>query len=189
MANYTEALMTAPKSGITTTYLFKLANTHASWRPCGAPFSHYMASYTGVIRRGSDGKPLTTHLNNGGYSVVSVLRDDGHQTTTTVSRLTALAWRMNPLGLSDCDHRDDDSANNSASNLQWLSHRDNLRKRSIKSGKHPVISIDISTGDRVKYPSISAAAEYCGVSYPTVRGICRGEYTLPSASGYNFIFA
>lgn len=189
MTNYTEALlMTAPQKDVAVTYLFRLANTRASWRRCPAPYSKYMSNYDGTIRRGSTGKPLATHLNNGGYPVVTIQRDDFRHTTTTVSRLTALAWVMNPLSLSDCDHRDCDKSNNAASNLCWLSHADNLRRRAIKSGKHAVIAIDVASGYRVKYQSISAAATATGLSYPTVRGICRGEYSLPSANGYTFHF-
>jgi hypothetical protein len=185
---YAELLMTAPKSDTTMTYLFKLANSRAGWRPCPAPFSSYQASYSGVIRRSDTGHMLTQHTNNGGYSVVTVLRDDGRQTTTTVSRLVGLAWLMNPLSLSDIDHKDAIKANNRVSNLRWLSHQDNLRKRSAKSGKYPVVAINVITGERVQYQSISAAASATGLSYLTVRGICRGEYSLPSAGGYTFHF-
>ncbi|MFD1428676.1 HNH endonuclease [Lacticaseibacillus mingshuiensis] len=189
MTNYTEALMTAPQKSTTTTYLFKLALSRAAWRTCRAPYGNYMASYSGVIRRGSTGKVLTTHVNGGGYMTVTAMRDNGTYTTTTVNHLVGLAWLINPMELSDIDHKDAIKANNRVSNLQWLSHADNLRKRSIKSGKYPVISIKLSTGEHTKYPSVSAAAKATKLSYPTVRGICHHEYSLPSAGGYRFIFA
>ena len=52
------------------------------------------------------------------------------QYTVRVSRAVALAFVPNPHKHSDVDHINNNKADNSADNLQWLSHRDNLLKKS-----------------------------------------------------------
>ena len=50
--------------------------------------------------------------------------------TVHVHRAVAKAFIPNPFNLSDVDHINNDKTDNRADNLQWLSHRDNLRKKS-----------------------------------------------------------
>ena len=50
------------------------------------------------------------------------------QHTVKVHEAVARAFVDNPFNLSDIDHINNDKADNRAENLQWLSHRDNLRK-------------------------------------------------------------
>lgn len=52
------------------------------------------------------------------------------QHTVKNSIATAKAYVPNPDNLSDVDHINNDKTDNRADNLQWLSHRDNLRKKS-----------------------------------------------------------
>lgn len=160
---------------------------YAGLKTCGYPYSRYYADREGRIF-GPSGRQLIPYLNNSGYSILNLLDDTYHKTTKSVNRLVALAWLKNPDGLSDTDHIDRDKTNNKVENLRWMSRHDNLDRRAVKGGKHAVIAIKVASGDHVKYPSISSAAEATGLSYPTVRGICRGEYSLPSAGGYTFVF-
>lgn len=50
--------------------------------------------------------------------------------TVKVHEAVARAFVANPHNLSDIDHINNDKTDNRAINLQWLSHRDNLRKKS-----------------------------------------------------------
>lgn len=52
------------------------------------------------------------------------------QHTVKVHEAVARAFVDNPFNLSDIDHINNDKTDNRARNLQWLSHRDNLRKKS-----------------------------------------------------------
>lgn len=54
----------------------------------------------------------------------------GEKHTVHVHRAVAKAFCKNPFNLSDVDHINNDKSDNRAENLQWLSHRDNLRKKS-----------------------------------------------------------
>lgn len=54
----------------------------------------------------------------------------GRQHTVHVHKAVALAFLDKPDGCTDIDHIDNDKTNNCASNLQWMTHRDNSIKRS-----------------------------------------------------------
>lgn len=165
-----------------------------TYRQCPKPFSHYAASSSGKIV-GSRGKVLTTIINSAGYENVSVRKDNGELTTTTVQHLVALAWLPNPQHLSDVDHKDDDKLNNAVSNLQWLSHRDNLVKShrmETMSGVHnychgrAVVKIS-ENGHRDYYKSISAASRDNALSVTSVQG--SANHTLHLNRPYRFEFA
>ena len=66
---------------------------------------------------------LHPSTNNCGYSQF-VIRGKLY----LIHRLVAEAFIPNPLGLSDVDHISGDKTDNSVSNLQWLSHADNMKK-------------------------------------------------------------
>lgn len=56
--------------------------------------------------------------------------EDCKQITVKIHEAVARAFVDNPFNLSDIDHINNDKTDNRAENLQWLSHRDNLRKKS-----------------------------------------------------------
>lgn len=157
------------------------------FKRCQEPFSRYQTNQIGQIK-GPSGKILKPHYNNAGYPCLPVVKDNGVRSTTTVSRLVALTWVPNPDHLSDVDHINCQTQDCRASNLRWLSHRDNLRRREHKSGKRAVIGYNLTSGKEYHFASIKEAACACGLSYSTVRGICRGTYTLPSANLFTFRF-
>lgn len=161
---------------------------YAGIKQCPVPYSNYYTDSQGSVF-GTSGRELSTFKNNGGYVVLVVKLDSGEQTTIPVSRLTALTWLPNKDGLSDTDHIDGNKTNNAVSNLRWLSHADNLRKRAVKGGKSAVTAIELSTNKKTEYSSISACSRALGISYSTIRGLANGAYSLPSANGYYFVFS
>ena len=62
-----------------------------------------------------------------GYFKIDLYKDNVRK-RCKVHRLVAQAFIPNPYGFSDVDHIDGNKKNNCISNLQWLSHRDNIRK-------------------------------------------------------------
>lgn len=158
------------------------------FKACPAPYSRYKVSRKGIAK-GPSGKILMQNHNNAGYCILQVTKDNNKNTAITVSRLVALTWLPNKDELSDVDHINGDLDDNCVDNLQWLSHPDNLRRRAVKGGKHAVTAVELTTGNKTEYSSISAAAVSLGISYSTIRGIANGTYSLPHAGGYYFIFA
>ncbi|MFT9040161.1 HNH endonuclease signature motif containing protein [Schleiferilactobacillus harbinensis] len=140
-------------------------------------------------------KRVPTFVNNAGYQLVQVTKDNSKYTTTTVQRVVASAWLPNPEGLSDVDHKDGDKLNNAVSNLQWLSHRDNLMKShrsySLAGPNSPVTGrrvIKVSEDGTTKtYRSISAAAKDNYLSFSSVRGSANHQLALNKP--YHFEFA
>ncbi|TLQ49781.1 hypothetical protein FEZ34_13530 [Lacticaseibacillus casei] len=164
------------------------ANPMRVYKKAPMPYSRYSVNRLGQVK-GPSGKILKPSHNNAGYSTLPITKDDSNGTTITVSRLVALTWIPNPDRLSDVDHVNGDLNDNCVDNLRWLSHPDNLRRRAVKGGKHAVTAIELTTGKKTEYSSISAAAVALGISYSTIRGIANGTYSLPNAGGYYFIFA
>lgn len=94
-------------------------------------FSGYFVSEEGVIF--SDKSGLLKEVKQWAdsrdrYMIVGMKRDDGVQKRMLVHRLVAEAYIENPRKLSDVNHIDKNPKNNHVSNLEWLSHIDNLHK-------------------------------------------------------------
>lgn len=163
------------------------ANPMRVYKKAPMPYSQYSTNRLGQVK-GISGKILKPHYNNAGYPVLQVTKDNGVQSSTTVSHLVALTWVPNPNKLSDVDHINCQTEDCRASNLRWLSHPDNLRRREHKSGKRSAIGYNLISGKEYHFASMKEAACTCGLSYSTVRGICRGTYTLPAANFFTFRF-
>ena len=65
------------------------------------------------------GKALRQIRNNSGYLCVNLCKH-GRRWKRLVHRLVAEAFIPNPLGLETVNHKDEDKANNSAANLEWM---------------------------------------------------------------------
>lgn len=55
--------------------------------------------------------------------------------TIKLHKAVALAFCKRPDGATDIDHIDNNKLNNRATNLQWLTHAENLRKRITDNAK------------------------------------------------------
>lgn len=80
-----------------------------------------------------DGIQIVPHKNWDGYLCIC----GKHNKTYRVHRLVALCYLENddPENKTDVNHKDFDRANNAVSNLEWMSHADNVRY-SVEAGRH-----------------------------------------------------
>ncbi len=76
---------------------------------------------------GRTGKKLKHALNYKGYPVVALTDDNGCRKSKFVHRLLAENFIPNPNNLSDVNHIDCDRANFNLSNLEWMSHGENIK--------------------------------------------------------------
>ena len=92
---------------------------------------------------GPSGKLLQPRKNEDGYLVVTMGSSKIRRSTKFVHRLVAELFLPNPNGYSDVDHLDGNRANPDVSNLEWVTHEENVR-RSHERGSH----IEKSTGEK-----------------------------------------
>lgn len=110
------------------------------------------------------------------YDTVA-LSKGGVVKTFYVHKLVADAFVLNPNGLPEINHKDENARNNNASNLEWVTHRDNLnygthnQKISIKNSC-PICSI-ADDGTITKYPSITFASKHFGVTIQAISNAIR----------------
>lgn len=103
------------------------------WRPIPWLHNHYEISSDGqmrsVARIGHDGRRLSGRLlklgTRNGYKVAWP-RLEGRTICVSIHRLVAEAFIPNPEGKPDVNHKDGDRANNSISNLEWVTKSENM---------------------------------------------------------------
>ena len=133
-------------------------------------------------------KPKKTN----GYLLVSLYKD-GHTKQLLVHRLVAEAFIPNPQGLETVNHKDEVKTNNVASNLEWMSQKDNLNygTRNKRAGEalinHPKESKQVQKFDKqgnilATFPSINEALRVTGIDKGNISKCCLGK--LKSAGGY-----
>lgn len=117
------------------------------WKDVVGYEGYYQVSSYGNVRsvdriiKQSDGKSqfwpshvLTKRLSMFGYEVVTLSKMSTHK-NAVVHRLVAEAFIPNPNNLRDVNHIDFNRENNCVSNLEWLSHKDNIQ-HAIRAGRH-----------------------------------------------------
>lgn len=77
--------------------------------------------------RGKYHQELLQRMNSDGYMEVTVGKN-GHRKTRRVARIIATAFVDNPLNLPEVDHINNIRTDNRAENLQWITHKDNVKK-------------------------------------------------------------
>lgn len=81
------------------------------------------------------------------------------------------------------DHKDGDKLNNRASNLEWVSQTENLRRWRERGGKAKRCSFRCIETDQV-FPSMSAVAKFFNRRYCSVQTILRSDNK--EINGYHF---
>ena len=81
---------------------------------------------------GKRGRPMQGHIDRCGYKEV-LLSENGRTNNARVHRLIAETFIPNPDNLRDVNHKDGNKLNNDISNLEWVSHSENV-KHSYNNG-------------------------------------------------------
>ena len=116
-------------------------------------YDNYEISNQGNVRNTDTGRILKLRKNCGGYLDVH-LSKNGIGKKFTIHRLIGLYFIPNPQNLREIDHIDQDKANNSITNLRWVSPSNNCRNR----------------------PKIKdASSRYMGVCFDKARGKYRAQ--------------
>lgn len=127
-----------------------------------------MASADGQILNVWTHKIYSPIVNSSGYKMVHI-----GKMLYTVHSLVAYAFLGEKPEGKEIDHIDGDKLNNFASNLQYISHSENMKKAVWKNkpAKYGVLCVT----DGTKYCSPTEAAHYFGVTANAIRMACKGK--------------
>ena len=81
---------------------------------------------------GKQGK-ISQRPNTDGYASFTAGRK-GNRTRVCTHRLVARAFVSNPNGYPEVDHKDSDRMNPAAKNLEWVKHKENIRRAKERGG-------------------------------------------------------
>lgn len=160
-----------------------------NWKEIAGYEGLYEVSDQGRVKSLKYGKErIMKPLNNTwGYHQVSLCKD-GHTKPLLVHRLVAEAFIPNPQGLETVNHKDEVKTNNTVSNLEWMSKRDNINygthnKRMQEALSKQVQMLDKSTGELIAtFPSTIEAERITGIHQGNISTCCLGK--RKSAGGY-----
>lgn len=106
-----------------------------------------------------------------------------------VHRLVAEAFVPNPNNLNEVNHIDENTKNNNAFNLEWVTHKQNMnhgtlpeRRRHFNTFKSPIIQLDKNGTIIAEYESIVEASKKTGINKGSIstglsrNGYCKGFY-------------
>lgn len=145
------------------------------------------------ITRFTKGRILKQQDNAHGYMQVGILID-GKRNIKYVHRMVAKTFIPNPGGLPEINHKDNNSFNNNASNLEWCTHEYNIAykekygtpaKESVK--RLPVYVVNLMTGETLWFASQNEASKVIGIKQGSISSVIRGK--TKQTCGYWFVTA
>ena len=98
------------------------------WKDIDGFDGKYQVSSWGRIRNAITKCIIKPYSNTKGYLKVGLYKgDDNKRIKFRVNRLVASAFIPNPYSLPQVNHKDGNKANNSFTNLEWVTNNDNQR--------------------------------------------------------------
>ena len=173
-----------------------------NWKAIAGYGGQYEVSDLGRVKslnynRTGKEKILKLLNHRGGYLQVTLCKD-GHVKNMLVHRLVAQAFIPNPDNLETINHKDEVKTNNVASNLEWMSPKDNcnygtrnkrvgeaVSKAKLNNPKTstPVQMLDKQGNLLATFPSTHEAGRVTGISQGIICKCCNGK-KYKSAGSY-----
>lgn len=144
-------------------------------------------------------KILSIQKNKNGYQTIT-LYDCSNYKGFTIHRLVALSFIPNPQNKKCVNHKDGNKENNKVTNLEWVTHSENMKhafdkglnfvtkenhitnvKNSIETNRKPVLRTGGSKKE-AKYRSIAEASRHNKVNQSDITQVCKRK--KKSAGGY-----
>jgi len=147
---------------------------------------NYAVSNAGNVINVKTKRVLKQEVTKGGYLSVSVCQNNMKK-TLRVHRLVGLCFVSNPDNKPYINHKDGNKKNNCASNLEWVTAKENdthARETGLKHENKPIEAIDLGTGERFQFYSISEAGAFLGINKGTISKVLAGKRT--KVHGYEF---
>lgn len=173
------------------------------WKPVVGYEGFYEVSSIGRVRslarivECNDGRKrkikdriLKCSRNSGGYYGIT-LHKDGCTKSVNIHRIVAEAFVPNPLEKEEVNHKDENPSNNHASNLEWVTAKENnnygtrkerARKAIVEAQGRAVRQLSRDGELVAEYESLSEAYGATGAFISNIVKCARGEYK--TAGGY-----
>lgn len=148
----------------------------------------YQVSSLGRVKRVTTGRILKSGKNRGGYLYINLCKQ-GVVSNKRIHRLVAQAFIPNPENKSDINHIDEDKTNNTVTNLEWTTRKENLNHgthndRVSKTLSIQIIATNIKTGDSTEFYSGKECARQLGLNAGHITSVLKGR--LKQTGGYIF---
>jgi len=154
-------------------------------------FPNYVVSDTGEIKNVNTGKNIAICYSHNGYHRVTLWRD-GEQYSLRLCRIVAAAFCDGYFDGAEVNHKDENIENDCASNLEWVSHIDNMNygtrtKRAAEKLSAPIIGVNTSNGEEVVFASLHEAGRMLSASCANICACLKGRQH--SSYGYYWRYA
>lgn len=167
-----------------------IAAANEIWKKILESDKNYEVSNLGRVRNGNTLKILAPRPSANGYLRVHISVGNGRK-DFYIHRLVASYFCNHPEGCDIVNHLDNDPSNNKASNLEWVTQKQNVdyarnQDRMINwPDRKPVIGF--KDGKEYHFESIYAASKACHVYTSDISRCCRGLRS--DTDGYTWQFA
>lgn len=143
----------------------------------------YSVSTKGRIRKNSDRKLLSPSKKPNGYMQINLFTGDGRRKKEYVHRLVALTFIPNEKHYPEVNHIDGVRSNNDVSNLEWVTHDENMRKALFRNKRVRVRKV---SGEIVgDFQSITEVCSTLGLTGSNV-SVCLHNGKQKTHKGYIF---
>lgn len=150
--------------------------------------SLYYINNVGVVYSVKSKRYLKAAKHNLGYLQYYLTNFTGGGAWYKAHRLVALQFIPNPFNLADVNHKNGIKDDNRVENLEWMSHKDNIKHSyntlgRVHDGSHSNVKcLCVTTG--VEYASMKDAALATGCYLSNISACCSGR--LKSTKGLVF---
>lgn len=159
------------------------------WRPITEAGGKYEVSNNGRVRN-ADGHVLSPNKHSAGYLAVHMFFGGKHtRMARLIHRLVAKEFLPQPAGATEVNHKNFNKHDNRLSNLEWVSHLDNVRHTCLagrqKSQTYAVVGTSLTDMTQVRFASQSDAEKhFAGRNTSAVHNALVGK--AKSAYGYSW---
>lgn len=156
------------------------------WKDINGYEGLYQVSNLGRVKsfKGKSERILKPGLNAKGYLGVNLYKNSKPK-NIRVHRLVARAFIPNQENKPEVNHIDEDKTNNTVSNLEWTTGKENNNHGTrIERTSKAIKAIDIATGEWNEYPSIRECGRQLNLNQSNIIKQLKGK--LRHVGGYVF---
>ena len=118
--------------------------------------------------------------NGRGYLYISLSDGTGEHKRHYIHRLVGETFVPNPLEKEDVNHKDENPSNNHASNLEWLTHKENLNygmrnERVAKANSKPVAQYTKDCAFIKVWASAAEVKRQLGFNHSNIIQVAKGN--------------